>query len=779
MRTNLYSLRSNKEELAYIKDNIRKIAITLDERSSIRLLFKTEIDPNPRKIMKDFAIDLNSDNPPEFYIYANALDTQDSSSLRRLMKHLVKACEKALAENLYLSKGQKVDIIAHPVKVNGEAYNAYCMTLMEKKLLLLPRMAFIKGDYIDYICNAVNRAKDIFQEEFEKNATGYLVSDQNSHPTLPLEEEEDTEEITPASEESFSPPKDSESKELPSKELPSETMSEETAETVSLAEESAEEEIKEEVPEEKASGESSQKFEELILGEVASEDIEDFEISVSDTEEEAEEKINDCAVISIEDESDGTPEKEEKESEESEPKKGKLKRFFLSFIPHKGDTFAGVIFKIIVLLAIVAFFVGAYMLINFYLIKPAVNSKDMEEIREVFYSEPTIQIVATNDEGEVITLPETASRNWDGVKEINDEIIGWITVKNTKIDYPVLWHKGDNADSQYYLYRNYKEKPSDFGSIFLDYRCENGTNCKNIILHGHNMGSDSSMFAQLTKYPGSTKFYRNAPIVSFDTPEFSGEWIIFSVMKIDVTNSNKTIFNYFLSEFDSDARFMNFVYNIKCRSYLDINVPINENDRIITLSTCSYEGDNMRTVVVARQIREGENVDEYINTVEERYPQHTVYTTFSEALSSGEVKWYDGKGNLEGDETLEYLPVSDSYTVKFLDAKGNEISTQIIIKGKDAEPPEENPRKAASDGYYYVFKKWDQSYKNVTKDLTISPVFTKHKLNIVLEETTWATDPNDYRDTSDEEEPVTPEENAAPAENNNIENNPPEETPHE
>ena len=741
MRTNLYSLRSTKEEFEFINKNKRKIAIKLDEKASTRLLFKTDIDSNPKKILKDFALDLESDNPPEFYIYANALDTTDSSSLRRLFTPLLKIAEKEISEDLFLSKGQKADVIIHPVEIKGQSYKAYCFTLFEKRFLVLPRMAFIKGDYISYICNAVNRSKDIFTKEYEDNGHGYIVTDLYAPPVA---EDTTAEDDTPAAGDETT--EKFEALVFEESEKKSENVIDnfeiEVSDTTTAKEDT------EKTPE---STEYEEEPSATIKGmPLLSEIEEEFFLAekenyyIYDDKEETPDTIGAEPLISeIEKESsligektpDSSREEAETDDDEEPPKKG-FKGFIMSFIPHKGDSFGSVLLKIIVMLAVVAFIVGAYLLIDFYLIKPSINSKDMEEIREVFYSETkTEYITATNDEGEEVTIP-VDSRNWDGVKEINDEIIGWITVKNTKIDYPVLWHKGDNADSQYYLYRNYKKKQSDFGSIFLDYRCENGAASKNVILHGHNMGSDSSMFAQLTKYPGSTKFYRNAPVVNFDTPELSGEWIIFSVMKIDVTNSNKTIFNYFLSEFDSDARFMNFVYNIKARSYLGVDVPINENDRILTLSTCSYEKENMRTVVVARQVREGENIDEYINSVEERYPQHTVYTTFSEELEAGNIDWYDGKGDLKGDETLEYLEMSEEYIVKFVDAEGKVISTQHIIKGKDAEAPEDTPRKAASDGYYYVFKKWDKNFKNVTKDMTVSPVFTKHKLNIVVEERT-------------------------------------------
>ena len=79
---------------------------------------------------------------------------------------------------------------------------------------------------------------------------------------------------------------------------------------------------------------------------------------------------------------------------------------------------------------------------------------------------------------------------------------------------------------------------------------------------------------------------------------------------------------------------------------------------------------------------------------------------------------------------------SKMYTVKFLGADGKPVSTQIIIEGKDAKAPKENPRKAADGTYYYVFKGWDSVYTNVTKDITVKPIFEKKKMPTATTETT-------------------------------------------
>lgn len=424
----------------------------------------------------------------------------------------------------------------------------------------------------------------------------------------------------------------------------------------------------------------------------------------------------------------------------------RAKSFFKSFVPVKGDSVANVIRKLIVLLAIGAFIAGAVMLLNFYVFMPWGNRSVMNEIQDIFYSTHDEVIYATNDEGEAVKV--TASdKNWAGLNKINKEIVAWVKIDGTKIDYPVLEHKGDDADSQFYLYRNYKKDYSDFGSIFVDYRCTESVNSKNLIFHGHNMGSDDSMFGQLINYArsdgktqGNVKYYKSHPVITVDVPEGTREYVVFSVMKIDVSNDLDNVFDYLKADFDSDARFMNFVYNIKVRSYLDVPLPINENDSLLTLSTCSYESDNMRTVVVARMLRENEDASKYIEKAKKATPVNVAESVFSEEYAKGNTPWYDGTGKLEGDEAVEYMTQSNMYTVKFLDANGKTLSTQIILEGKNAKAPKEDPRKAADGTYYYVFKGWDGVYTNVTEDMEIKPVFEKKKLKTVTTAATTETE---------------------------------------
>lgn len=695
MRTELYSVRSSAEEMSFLNKNLRKIVTALSEKASVRVLYKTEIDYNPRKIKADLVESLSADNPPEFYIYANALDTEDNSSFRYLFYPLIERLEKELPQDKVAQDG-KTKLYPHIKVYTLEnlpgSFPAYCFVFKNKKVLALPRTSLVGGDLINYLCDAVNCAREIFDRAFSECPEGYVFSTQK-----------------PAKKSLFTSIFAKKQKEEPVEVLPVSQVIQEP--------------------------------EENEIDAVIIPAIEDAPLRQEVITEE--EKGTDST-----EESEETPEKESPKG---------FKKFITSVIPIKGDSTRTLVSKWVALIAAVVFLTGAYLLLNFYVIDPWINRSNMTEIQNIFYEE---SVDATDAQGNFIATPdEMPEKNWAGLSKINKEIVGWVKLDKTKIDYPVLFHKGDNAQSQFYLYKNYKKEYSDFGSIFLDYRCAEGVNSKHVILHGHNMGSDDSMFGSLIQYArykgwvqGNPKFYKSTPVVNFDTPELDAQWVVFAVMKIDVSNENKAIFNYLLGDFSSDAQFMNFIYNIKERSYLDVPVPVNEKDRILTLSTCSYETDNMRTVVVARMVREGEDVSKYVNKVKQNSPVKKTSSTFLTEYDAGNIKWYDGKDRPKGDESLEYMEQAEMYTVKFVDAKGKTISTQQVLKGKDATAPTgEAPRKAADGTYYYTFKGWSPSFKKVTKDLTIKPVFNKHKMPTVVTEAPVTDPPEQNAQT-----PVTP-----------------------
>ncbi len=383
----------------------------------------------------------------------------------------------------------------------------------------------------------------------------------------------------------------------------------------------------------------------------------------------------------------------------------------------------------------VATVIVSILMINWFGVDTSVATPDEAE-------PTTVQTEATEVETNTDpTLPDgtpyVVEHDWDELKDINEEIVGWINVPQTVINYPVLKHKDDGYGYQYYIHRNYDHSYLFAGSIFIDYRSSEGVDSRNIITHGHSM-LNGTMYRALFNYgsyEGDLEFYKTAPTLFFDTPKGNEQWIIFSVYKTNTLQVHGDFFNYYHGEFSSDAQFMNYVYNVKERSLFDVPVPINENDQLITLSTCSQEYTDFRTVVVARKIREGESVKAFVDAAKLNespvwpdvyYTDHNVekpeLTTFKTEYQAGNIDWYDGKGNLKGSEWLVTAEGNKTYTVTFINYNGDIISTQRVHYGKAAIPPPDPVR--PEDKYYtYVFKGWQLDFSHVTCNMTIAPSF--------------------------------------------------------
>ncbi|MBQ1516829.1 MAG: class B sortase [Clostridia bacterium] len=334
-------------------------------------------------------------------------------------------------------------------------------------------------------------------------------------------------------------------------------------------------------------------------------------------------------------------------------KKKKKGGFVSNFIPVKGDSALEVTRKIILMAATVTFIVTAVILCKLLFVEPAQVEEKYNAVRDIAHG------VKVNSDKSSSDSEEEDLDRFAKLQAINPEIKGWIYIPNTTyIDYPVLEHKGDGPYSQFYLWRDYLGGQSNYGSIFMDYRCEDSINSKNIILHGHNM-DNGMVFHQLLSY-SNLNFYLSAPIIQFDTAEYDADWKIISVFKTNTLPSQGEFFNYLRGTFENDVDFMDFVYNIMERSIIDTGVTVNENDQLITLSTCSYEFSEFRTVIVARRVRKGE--DSKIDSSKAGYNPDAVWpqcwyarnggvrkelTDFITACKAGQTPWYDGDYKLD------------------------------------------------------------------------------------------------------------------------------------
>ena len=179
---------------------------------------------------------------------------------------------------------------------------------------------------------------------------------------------------------------------------------------------------------------------------------------------------------------------------------------------------------------------------------------------------------------------------FEQLHEINEDIVGWISIDGTSIDYPVVQAR----DNIYYLSHSVYKEESSAGTIFMDSRNGSSPLDKNTVLYGHHM-KNGMMFHDLAFYKEAA-FYKKHPYVEYGGVEGIGKWEVFSAY---VTN---TADNYIETQFDSDEDFEQFLERVVSKSLYHTGCEVKGADKILTLSTCSYEFDDARMVVHAKLV---------------------------------------------------------------------------------------------------------------------------------------------------------------------------------
>ncbi len=184
----------------------------------------------------------------------------------------------------------------------------------------------------------------------------------------------------------------------------------------------------------------------------------------------------------------------------------------------------------------------------------------------------------------------------------NSDIVGWLTIEDTSIDYPVVQTP---SDSDYYLRRNFQKESSTAGTLFVD-----GSSSMvdplsaNWIIYGHNM-KNGTMFHDLLDY-ADEEFYKTHTTFTFDTIEGIGSGGIYEVVAVcytQVYSQDEDVFKYYkYANITSAVAFDEYVAGVKALSIYDTGVTPTWGDQLITLSTCEYSVTNGRFIVVARYV---------------------------------------------------------------------------------------------------------------------------------------------------------------------------------
>ena len=175
--------------------------------------------------------------------------------------------------------------------------------------------------------------------------------------------------------------------------------------------------------------------------------------------------------------------------------------------------------------------------------------------------------------------------DFDGLKSVNSDVIGWIYVPDTEINYPIV-HTSDN---DYYLDHLVDRTQNPAGAIFLDTRNPSDFSDLHSIIYGHHM-KNGSMFAALKGYKKQDFFdgHKTGYLITQDAA-YSIDFFAGHVANVEE--------NAWQLDFDDAADFDNWIKSLKEISALKSDIEPQYGDRVFTLSTCSYEFDDARFVL--------------------------------------------------------------------------------------------------------------------------------------------------------------------------------------
>lgn len=208
----------------------------------------------------------------------------------------------------------------------------------------------------------------------------------------------------------------------------------------------------------------------------------------------------------------------------------------------------------------------------------------------------------------------------------NNDLVGWIKVPNTKIDYPVVYCE----DSIFYLKHGFNKEPHPDGTPFLSMEGDILTKNRSLSLWGHHR-TNGTMFSDLHQFK-QLSFYKENPVFSFDTIYQEGEYKIFSAFYMSGSDDDAYFYYFPISEFADDQAFTDHLEELVKRSIFNTTVEVGPDDQIVILSCCTYETGNLRFSIAGRKIRPEES--QAVDVENARLNPEPLYPE----------KWYQAKG---------------------------------------------------------------------------------------------------------------------------------------
>ena len=245
------------------------------------------------------------------------------------------------------------------------------------------------------------------------------------------------------------------------------------------------------------------------------------------------------------------------------------------------------IFRVILILSIAT---AAYS--GFQLYKGLKDYRESENSYTALATETKAETESVVEEETGVTY-EYDKANFTALAEINPDVAGWLSLKGTVINYPVV----QGTDNDYYLEHLFTRETNHTGCIFIDYRNAKDFSDRNTAMYAHHM-RNGSMFAELEGYR-TQEYYEEHKELILQTPDALYLIQPFSGLLSDGYTE------YVQFDFPTDESFMTYVNDLKAKSTFNSDVEITPNDKIVTMSTCRYDVTNGRYAVFGKLVKIG------------------------------------------------------------------------------------------------------------------------------------------------------------------------------
>ena len=304
--------------------------------------------------------------------------------------------------------------------------------------------------------------------------------------------------------------------------------------------------------------------------------------------------------------------------------------FVKFFVPVKDDSGKEKIRKVAMDFSIVLIIVCIIGIVGIFLEQQGVSSSSgsqtasVDKLEDNKYAEAWKKQYAQSS-GTV--FPTGMNSKFAYLYYVNQDLVGWLKINNTSLDVQIV----QSSDNEYYSTRDFYKNSNNSGCPYLHYKNSTQELDDNTVIYGSYM-PNNLLFATLDQYR-TVEGYKNAPLIEYSTLYETYTFKVFAAFIATDNPASDGGFYFDTTDFVSDAKFSEFINEVKMRSIFNTDISVQTDDKLITLVTDSNEFEGAKLVVMGRMVRNNETADVNMDAVtvntSPKYPQ----------------AWYDNKGN--------------------------------------------------------------------------------------------------------------------------------------